>query len=193
MARLEAAATRSGALKLADRLWHNSGITVTTTTGQTINSAAWPARDRDGSTNGENVLVGIEVSTVLGTAAPVTNCTLTYTNQSGTGSRTATMASIPTAAVAGTFIPFELQAGDTGIRSIQTLTLGTSLVSGTIHLVAYRQLAIVHHPLANTGNGVDAISGGFVRCYDNTVPFLLWLPDAVTAINLFGQMVISQG
>lgn len=193
LARLEAAATLSGALMLADRLWHNAGITITTTTGQTINSTAWPARDRDGSTNGENVLVGIEVSTVTGNAGAITNTTLTYTNQAGTGSRTATMASFPIAGVAGTFVPFQLQAGDTGIRSVQTLTLGTSYISGTIHLVAYRILGQLNCPLANVGNGLNAISGGFVRLYNNTVPFLLWLPTAVTAINLNGQMVVSQG
>ena len=193
LARLELAASAVGVLALLDRLWHNSGIVVTTTTGQTINSVAWPARDRDGSTNGENVQVGIEVSAALGNGAPITNTTLTYTNQDGTASRTGTIASFPASAVAGTFIPFELQAGDTGIRSIQTLTLGTSYVSGTMHLVAYRRLAAVAHPLANAGAGVDAISGGFVRCYNSTVPFLKWLASATTAVNLQGQMVISQG
>lgn len=193
LARLEAAATRAGALLVADRLWHNSGITVTTTAGQTISSAAWPARDRDGSTNGENVLVGIEASAATGNGSDIANTTLSYTNQAGTAGRTATMAKWPASAVAGTFVPFELQAGDTGIRSIETLTLGTSYVSGTIHLVAYRKLALVHCPLANAGNGLDAISGGFVRLYSNTVPWLLWLPDAATAINLFGQLAVSQG
>lgn len=193
LARLAAAATRSGALMLADRLWHNSGIVVTTTTGQTINSVAWPARDRDGSTNGENVQVGLEVSSAMGNGSPITNTTLTYTNQSGTGSRTATMASFPANAVAGTFVPFELQAGDTGIRSIQTLTLGTSYVSGTFHLVAFRQLGLLHLPAANAGAGLDTITSGFVRCYNQSVPFLKWLPDATTAINLFGRMIVTQG
>lgn len=193
LARLEAAATLSGALMVADRLWHNSGITVTTTTGQTINSAAWPARDRDGSTNGENVLVGMEVSAAMGNGSPITNTTITYTNQSGTASRTGTIASFPASAVAGTFIPFELQAGDTGIRSIQTLTLGTSYVSGTFHLVAYRRIALLHCPIANAGNGLTAVTGGFVRLYDSTVPFLLWLPSATTAITLSGQLAVTQG
>src|SRR5207249_2320160 len=41
LARLCAAVTSTaGTLILLDRLWHNSGITITTTTGQTINSVA---------------------------------------------------------------------------------------------------------------------------------------------------------
>lgn len=193
LARLEAAASRAGVLMLADRLWHNDSIVVTTTTGQTITSAAWPARDRDGSTNGESVLVGLECSTATTNAGNITNTTLTYTDQGGTGSNTGTLASWPANAVAGTFVPFDLAAGDTGIRSIQTLTLGTSYVSGTIHLVAYRVLAKLAVKVANSGDMLDAISSGFVRMYNNTVPFLLWLPDATTAVDLNGQMVVTQG
>jgi len=65
-----------GALILVDRLWHNSGFTVTTTTAQTVNSAAWPARDRDGSTNGVGVQVAIEVSTATTNAGAITNMTM---------------------------------------------------------------------------------------------------------------------
>ena len=35
------------------------------------------------------------------------------------------------------------------MRSIQSITLGTSLVAGTVHLVAYRVLAEVPVPIAN--------------------------------------------
>lgn len=193
LARLAASSTGPGVLFLLDRLWHNSGITVTTTTGQTVNSVAWPARDSAGATNGDNVLVGIEVSTVTGNASPVTNTTITYTNQSGTASRTGTMASFPATAVAGTFVPFQLNAGDTGIRSVQTLTLGTSYVSGTIHLVAYRIISQLSIPTANLGAAVDAVTGGFPRLYNDSVPFLLWLPTSTTAVNVYGQLIVTQG
>jgi hypothetical protein len=69
LARLQASASLSGCLILADRLWHNSGIVVTTATAQTINSVAWPARDSAGTTNGENILIGIEVSLATTNAA----------------------------------------------------------------------------------------------------------------------------
>ena len=193
LARLAAQSSGAGVLLLCDRLWHNDTIAETTTTGQTINSVAWPARDRDGSTNGEGILVGLEVSTATTNAGAITNTTLTYTNQSGAGSKTATMASFPATAVAGTFVPFQLAAGDTGIRSIQTLTLGTSYGGGTIHLVAYRILARLELTAANIGNSVDVVSGGFVRMFDNTVPFLIWLPTATTAVTVGGQLIVTQG
>lgn len=193
LARFSGNATQPGMVLLCDRLWHNSGFTITTTTGQTVNSAAWPARDNNGAVDGAGVMVGIEVSGATGNGSAVTNTTLTYTNPTPTGSRTATISSFPATAQAGTFVPFQLQAGDPGVKSIQTLTLGTSYVSGTIHLVAYRVLAMVDVMAANVGNFVDAVSGGFPRLFNNTVPFLLFLPTTTTAATVQGQMGVTQG
>lgn len=158
-----------------DRLWHNSGITVTTTTEQAITSPTWPARDRNGATDGDGVFVGIEVSAALGNAGAVTNTTLNYTNSSGTSGRTGTIASVTATFAANSFIFFELQSGDVGIRSVQGLTLGTSYVSGTMHLVAVRpimQLLFNNAPMVQDFFA-DAIACGLPRLYDNTVPYLL--------------------
>lgn len=193
LARLQTSASVVGCLRLFDRLWHNSGIAVTTTTAQTVNSAAWPARDKTGTTNGDGIQIGIEVSTATTNAGAITNTTMSYTNQAGTAGKTATIASFPATAVAGTFVPFQLAAGDTGVRSIQTITLGTSYGGGAIHLVAYRELARLECVVVNTGNSIDALTSGFVRMYDNTVPFLVWLASATTATTINGQLIYTQG
>lgn len=190
-------ASQQGTLLICDRLWHNSSISVTTTTGQSINSVAWPARDRNGSTDGDGVLIGLEVSSALGAAANTT-ATLTYTNSAGTGSRTATFGAaapynLQASSQAGTFAPFLLAAGDQGVRSIQTLTLGTSLVSGVAHLVAYRVLARIPTGIANVDAAVDIITGGAVKLYDNTVPFLIWIPTSTTGVQASGQIIYTQG
>lgn len=182
-----------GTLILVDRLWHNSGLVVTTTTAQTVNSAAWPARDEYGLTDGEDIMIGIEVSTATTNASAVTNTTMSYTNSANTSGKTATITSFPATAAAGTFVPFQLAAGDEGVRSVQSVTLGTSYGAGTIHLVAYRILAQVPITTANVGNFVDIISGGAVKLYDNTVPQLLWLPSATTATTITGQFIVTQG
>lgn len=193
LARLEASASVAGKLLVCDRLWHNSGYTVTTTTAQNTTHPGIPARDQNGATNGDNVMLGIEVSTATTNGAAITNMTASYTDQSGNAGATATIASFPQSATVGTFVPFQLAAGDTGVRSVQSLTLGTSLVTGVVHLVQYRILAAISCPVANVGAAVDAITGGFVRLYDNTVPFLLWLPTATTAVTLSGQIILAQG
>ena len=192
LAKFDCCGNNIGRLWVFDRLWHNSGISSTTTTGQTVNSVAWPARDKSGSTNGVGVMVGIEVSTATTNAGAISNMTMSYTNQAGTAGQTATMSSFPATASAGTFVLFQLAAGDTGVRSIQSLTLGTSLVTGTVHLVAIRTLAQM--TLQNTtGAQLDAISSGFPRLYDNTTPFLLWNPISTTAVTLTGMMGVTQG
>lgn len=180
-----------GSLWLVDRLWQNSGIVVTTTTAQTINSVTWPARDKNGSTNGDGVLVALEVRTTTG-AANVNNSTLEYTNQAGTSGRVGSFNTtfyVPASAVGG-FIPFSLQGADTGVRSIQSITLNTSLISGAVHLVAYRTLAMTHTKEHGRLANDDALQCGLVRMYDNTVPMLLFNGNAT---EIHGYFAYSQG
>lgn len=191
LARFTGSCNVAGTLLVCDRLWHNSGLSSVLITSQTVNSVAWPARDRDGTTNGENVLIGFEVSTVMGVGTPT--FTMGYTNSAGTAGRTITTAAQSATMAVGSFIPIQLAAGDTGVRSVQTWQLSATMTSGAYHLVAYRVLARLDLPLANTGAAIDSITSGFVRMYDNTVPFLLWLPSVATAPTLTGQVIVTQG
>jgi hypothetical protein len=192
LARLQASATIAGTLLLCDRLWHNGGFTITTTTAQTVNSATWPSRSVGGDTNGKGVLIGIEVSAACGAAAPAP--TITYTNEAGTGSRSAGLwFATANSPAAGSFFPFGLQAGDYGVRSVQSLTLGTSWVSGTINLVAYRVLAQLELTGAFIPNAVDALTSGFPVMYNGTVPFLIFIPNTTTTSNISGQVVYTHG
>lgn len=192
LARLIASGTTAGMLILADRLWHNGSIGITTTGAQTINSVAWPARDENGTSDGDDIVIGLEASAAIGGGA-VTNTTMSYTNDGGTSGKTATIASWPATAQAGTFVPFQLAAGDRGVRSVQSLTLGTTYTSGTVHLVAYRILAMLPCPIANVGAALDLVACGMPRIYDNSVPFLLWLPSATTSSTICGQVLYTQG
>lgn len=196
LARLSCVASAVGTLLIADRLWHNATISASTTGAQTVNSVSFPARDTNGSTNGQGILIGIEVSTATTNASAVTNTTMSYTNSAGTASRTGTIASFPATAVAGTFVPFQLAAGDIGVRSIQSLTLGTSYApsgSPVIHLVAYRVLAKVAVPFANAGAALDTFALGMPRMFDNSVPFLLWQTNGTASVNLRGLANYAHG
>lgn len=191
LARLQGQSNIAGTLVLADRLWHNGGFNTTLTTAQTVNSAIFPARDINGTTNGDGVLIGLEISAAAGAAAPL--LTLSYTNSDGVAGRTATNY-FPTAnsPVAGSIFPFGLQSGDIGVRSIQSLTLSVSWVSGTINLVAYRILGMLElnglHP-----NAIDAFSGGFSKFYNGSVPYLFFIPQSTAAANISGHVIWSQG
>jgi hypothetical protein len=181
-----------GSIILADRLWHNSGIVVTTTTAQTINSVAWPARDKNGATLGEGVYIGLEVSTATGAGASVIS--ISYTNSAGTAGRTGTAIPLYAAtSVAGSFYIFGLQAGDTGVRSVQTYTSTVSMTSGVVHLVAFRYLSVLPLVAAAVPSISDAVTGGLPREYDTTVPFLLYQPQATTTTQLTGGVIHTQG
>lgn len=179
---------------LFDCLWVNSGIVVTTTTAQTINSVAFPARDVNGSTNGEGVMVGILVTTATTNAGAITNTTMSYTNSDGTAGRTATIASFPATAVIGTVVWFQLAAGDRGVRSIQTVTLGTSYGGGAISLIAVRWLSSVPMQVANLGAaafGANAQNPG-VRLYSGTCMLLAYIASATTATNSAGVVTMME-
>ncbi|MCI1193761.1 hypothetical protein MOJ79_18165 [Calidifontimicrobium sp. SYSU G02091] len=192
LARLQAQATIAGTLILADRLWHNSGLSLTATTAQTINSVAWPARDALGTSNGEQVMIGLEVSTATGAGTPT--FTMSYTNQDGVAGKTGTgiLTGVATSAI-GAFYPIGLAAGDRGVRSIQTFTLSATWTSGAASLVAYRELARLELTAANVPSAIDALTSGFPRLFNDTVPFLIFVPSTTTASNISGQMVITQG
>lgn len=192
LSRFAGQATIAGTLLLCDRLWHNSGITITSATAQTVNSATWPARDSNGSINGEDILIGLEVRGATGAGTPT--LTLSYTNSAGTSGRTATNAvSTVASSLTGSFYPFSLAAGDVGVQSIQTYTQSATWTSGTVHLVAYRVLAALEISNANTGNAVDSLTSGFPELFANTVPFILFIPSTTTSSNIFANVVYTDG
>jgi hypothetical protein len=192
LARFQGQSTIAGTLLLCDRIWHNGGYTITSTGSQSITSPTWPQRDANGVALGEGLLCAVEVVGTTGAGTPT--ITIGYTNSAGTASRTATNINATVASsVGGTFYMIGLQTGDTGIRSIQSLTLSVSWTSGIISLVVYRVLATLEIAAALTSNAVDSLTSGFPRCYDGTVPFLVFIPSTTTTSNVMGQVVWTQG
>jgi len=198
LARFSGAAQQGGVLMLCDRLIQvggNSGgtaISVTTTTAQTINTGTLPARDINGSTNGAGVHWGLEVITATGAGAATPS--IGYTNSAGTASRTASLVDAYVASSAiGAFYRFGMQAGDAGIRSVESLTLNVSMTSGSIALVGYRPLAYLELPGAFIPNALDALTAGLPRLYNGTCPFLVFIPNTTTASIVSGSYVETQG
>lgn len=174
--RVTGASTQVGAFWLIDRLWHNSGLSTTLTTAQAMTPVAIPARDNTGTTDGVGVMAALEWSVVGGAGTPTV--TISYTNQAGVAGRTATLAAIGTPAV-GTVEIFNLQAGDTGIRSVQSLTQSATRTSGTYHLVLFRIVSILNIPVANAHFDLDPITGGMERIYDDSA-LQWWFQQSTT-------------
>ncbi len=175
-----------------DLIWYNTGIAVTTTTAQAIAmpGASKPARDLYGTTNGDMWIPAIYVTTATTNAGAVTNTTLSYTDSDGNAGNTATISSFPATAVAGTLVPFQLAAGDRGVRDIASITLGTSYGGGAISLVLLRKLASVPNPVANVGGIMNKLTSDptGVKLYNGTAIFLSYVSSATTATNLAGSL-----
>ena len=196
--RLSIASTTSFSFVVADRLWHNGNISPTTTTAQSITSPTWPARDISGATAGDGVHVGLEVESAMGAASP-SSATISYTNTAGTAGRTGTitftasMSSAPT----GAFYPFRLQSGDTGIKSVESITLGVSWVSGTCHLVAFRPIfaggSALGSVVGSASRDFDFMEVGLSKMYNSSVPFLLSYSSSGSAMPIEGLFSVTQG
>ena len=196
LAKFSATATKPGTLILADRLWHNSGMSLGTG-GSSVNSVAWPARDDKGLTEGHGVLFGMEVTTTT-TGASATGASVEVVTSEGGASVSIAVRNIPATALAGTFCPCTFATSGitaSGARSISKFTLTPSgMGSGAFCLVAYRILAILPLPVADHEVTLAPVGGtGFRRLYDNTVPFLLWVPTVTDEVTVRGQMIVAQG
>jgi hypothetical protein len=146
-AQTAAATTAPCVLMLVDLLGFYPITTVTTTGAQTLNNSVTIPRYTDGA----GVQAFITPSTVMGAGTP--NITLGYTNSAGTAGR-ATPATLPignTAAAVtsivysgtgnGKYGPFVPQAaGDSGIRSVQSINLSATYTSGVLNLVLCKPL-----------------------------------------------------
>lgn len=182
-------------VQLIDVIWYNTGINVTTTTAQTITVPTLPARDNNGTNNGAGWQAAIYATAALGNAGAISNTTLIYTDQDGNAGNTATLQAAtgyqaPATPVIGTWVPFTLAVGDSGIRVPQSITLGTSYVSGSMSLVLYRVLATIPASIAAVPASVDFGNPG-VKIYPNSCVVFTQV-GAATAAALSGTYTIVE-
>ncbi len=144
-----------GTYMLVDVLWYNTGLVVTTTTAQAITTPTLPARDRNGSSDGEGLELALLTTTANTNAAVIANTTASYTDSDGNAGATASFFGLvgfqaPATPVIGTWMPFTLAAGDRGIRALASVTLGTSYAGGALTAMVYRPIAVVGVTTVNT-------------------------------------------
>lgn len=184
---------------LVDLLGFYPITSVTTTGAQTLNNTlTLPSRDRTGTVDGVGVQALIVPSTVMGAATP--NITLGYTNAAGVASRATPAApALPlgnsAAAVtqvvhsgtgAGKYGPFvPLQAGDTGIRSVQSINLSASYVSGVLNLILCRPLLTLPMTTIGVACERDLLNQlpSLPRVYDGACLAWLMYSGAATPVN----------
>lgn len=172
---------------LYDRLVHTDSLDGTVTTAQTVNSAAITRPDA----NGEGAECWLEIYTDVGNTTRT--ATITYTNSSGTGSRTGTTTLPTNTADATTMYPFTLQSGDTGVKSVQSLQLsGTTGAAGAFGITLLRRIAYFS-PVFSAKRKRDLFDLGLPQIYDSACLSLMMLSSASTIAAQFGSLALIQG
>lgn len=139
LAKVRASGEGTAAVVIVDRLSHQGGLSGATAPAEQTTNLPTAALTR--YTSGEGVQIGLEVHTSVGSTA--VDVTARYTNTTPTGSRVTEAVSIGTSFrnAPGVFIPLPLQAGDTGVTSVEGVTLSaTTGTAGAFGVVLYKPL-----------------------------------------------------
>jgi hypothetical protein len=176
----------AGDVDIYDRLITTTVPNVTLTTAQTMPAAALPRY-----TTGDGVEMFMEVFTTMGAGTPT--LTISYTNQAGTAGRTATLV-VPTSAMtAGQVVPIPLQSGDTGVQTIQTITLSATMTSGNFGITLGRYLGGAGCPLANVSTDPqDYAELGLPNITTSPCLWPLFIASSTTATTIYGHALINE-
>lgn len=195
-----------GVLMLVDILGFYRVTSTTVITAQTLDNTVTIPRYTTGA--GVQAFMFANNATPLGAATP--NLSIAYTNQAGTGSR-ATPTVLPigkTAAAnglilysgvaAGKYGPFmPLQASDSGIRSIQTVTISASYVSGEFSIVLCKPLLTLPITTQGVSSERDLVNQmpSLPQVVDGACLTWLWYSGAATPTNssFFGHLDFAWG
>jgi len=180
-----------------DVLWVNSALVVTTITSQAVASPTLPSRDINGAAIGEGCIIGMLTTTANTNAAVISNSTISYTNDLGTAGKTATLVAvvggqITATPVIGTITWFSLAAGDKGVKSIESITLGTSLGAGAISLLIARPIVNIPVSAANIGQNAMVSENPGIKIYNGTCLLHCYLTSAVAATTVTGTINVME-
>lgn len=183
---VEALANQVGTLLVYDRLMQMGGLDGTVTTAQTITGGTTSRY-----TGGDGNELFVEIYTALG--ATPTTIIASYTNEAGTASRT----SVATA-IGGTgwneqhrMIQLPLQAGDKGVRSVQSVTLAASTgTAGNFGVTIVHPLCIDNISQAAAGFPRDLITGlpTLPEVLTNAAIAFAWHAGSTTFPQIYGAL-----
>jgi len=178
-----------GTVLLYDRLLHQSDLSGEATGAQTVQGThpGSPALTRN--TGGVGNFAFVEIYTQIGATARVV--TMNYNNTVPTSGRVS-----PSVTIGGTgfreatrVIMLPLVAGDTGIRSVQSITLSGSTVGvGALGVTVGRPLAYMGVGGPGAAGWRDFTTGmpGIPQIETDACLALLWFPQTVTVPEIFG-------
>lgn len=162
-ARMNTGSVAGVSVLVADLLNYSGGLSGVVTTEQTTNL---PTAALTRHTSGEGVMMALVIYGILGTTASTVS--VSYTNQAGTPGRVSPAVQIGAAGFreVASLILLPLQGTDTGVRSVEGVTLSsTTGTAGNFGVLMFKPIA---NFACNNVDGVhvfDAVYNGFAGAF----------------------------
>jgi hypothetical protein len=191
IARMAASCATACTIMVYDRVWACSGFSGTSTTAQAVTTpVALPSLRAPG--DGEGLEMWLESYTAIGATA--SNVTVSYTNSASVASRTTVQEAITASFPAGRVQRLRLQDGDTGVKSIQSLTLSAnSGTAGNFGITLLERKCMIPLMTANIGNVMDFASLGLPEIQPDAALQFIHLGTTTTTGVIMGSFNIVAG
>jgi hypothetical protein len=166
--------TVAGRIHLFDCLWKGGAYAFNAAT--TLSAQPSYSSRVIGGTDYTNTEIWIEAVTAFTGNQSIA---VTYTNQDGTTGRTTGTIATAVAPIIGRMVQLPLQTGDTGVRTIESVTSTISTV-GTFNVLVLRRLWSGRVLIANFGDTHDFLKTGMPQIFADSALMALAQPDSTT-------------
>lgn len=175
-----------------DRLWHAGSVSMLALATTTFSSQpAITQRLPNAGTDWGGLEILLEINAAV--SATATTVSVTYTNEAGVSGRTTGATASLSGFTNRRIIRMPLQAGDKGVRTIDSVTVGgTVATTGTFNVILARRLASFNTRIANASDirGWDLLGGPIV--FQNSCLWGVVQPDSNGAgVIDFGLTIIN--
>ena len=186
LTRMEFASTVACRIAVFDRLFLAGAYAFNAATSLSA-QPSYLAREPFGT--GQDCELWIEAVTAF-TGNP--SIAVTYTNQAGTAARTTGTVATGLAPTIGRCIQLPLQAGDSGIQKVESVTATVATV-GTFNVMVLRPLWFARVSIANMGDVHDIIRTGMPRVYATSALYVMINADSTASGLPELSMQVSNG
>ena len=179
----------AGSLWFYDRVWSCSGLNGTLNTAQPVTN--FPVLTRPDA-NGTDLEIWIECYTATGSTG--VNVTVQYTNSAGVAGRntvaTAHIASMP----ANRMYRVPLQSGDTGVKSIQSVTLSaTTGTAGSFGVTLMKKICVAGSAVPNVPFTYDFAALGLPKITNGTALNIIHQATGTSSGVILGSLIFIDG
>lgn len=177
LSRVQYFSSVTGRLEIFDKLW---GVvpTLTSLATTTVTSPVSYSSRVPGGNDYTGLRIFVEITTTFSNSA--TTLQVAYTNQAGATAHSTVVTSSLSGFTAGRWVEMPLQAGDTGVQAITSVTVGGATNTGACNIIVVRPLWSNRVSIAN-GGGIDGLDRtGLPQVYETSALVVTAIPDSTS-------------